>query len=151
VSDEKQGQEARVVNRRHFTVMEANQTLPRLGRLMHALQHKLQWMSSHQPTEGQAAAEHHIVNEGPVDPHYFRSLVTVRRIVKDVEAMGVQIKDARSGLVDFPSRLYGRDVLLCWRLGESKVRFWHDPDSGYSGRQPLPDTETRGPDSGEGN
>ena len=139
------------MTRKHFTVGEANQTLPRLVRLMHALQHKLQWMSAHQPTGGGPASEHNIVNEGPVDPAYFRTLVTVRRIVKEVEAMGVQIKDARNGLVDFPSRLYGRDVLLCWKLGESKVRFWHDPDSGYSGRQPLPDTETTEPDAGKGN
>jgi len=150
VSDGKGGQE-RAVSRKHFTVGEANQTLPRLVRLMHALQHKLQWMSSHQPNGGQAAVEHNIVNEGPVDPHYFRSLVTVRRIVKDVESMGVQIKDARNGLVDFPSRLYGRDILLCWKLGESKVRFWHDPDSGYSGRQPLPEPDSKGSGSDEGN
>jgi hypothetical protein len=150
VSGPREGREAGAVTRKHFTVVEANQTLPRLVRLMHALQHKLQWMSAHQPG-GRPMSEHNIVNEGPVEPNYFRSLVTVRSIVKDVESMGVQIKDARNGLVDFPSRLYGRDVLLCWKLGESKVRFWHDPDSGYAGRQPLPDIETKESDADEGN
>jgi len=147
----KQRDVSRDPSRRHFTVVEANQTLPRLVRLMHTLKHKLQWMSAHEPDGVRSGSEHNIVNEGPVDPDYFRSLVTVRHIVKDVESMGVQIKDAKHGLVDFPSRLYGRDVLLCWKLGESSVRFWHDCDSGYAGRQPLPETESKGSEPDEGN
>jgi len=39
--------------------------------------------------------------------------------------------------VDFPSDMNGRPILLCWRLGEPEVQFWHDPDAGYAGRQPL--------------
>ena len=41
------------------------------------------------------------------------------------------------GLVDFPSRLDGRTVFLCWRLGEPEVLHWHELDAGFAGRQPL--------------
>ena len=58
----------------------------------------------------------------------------------ELEALDIQLKDRRLGLVDFPTELDGRRVLLCWRLGEPSVQYWHDEDAGYSGRQPLSPT-----------
>jgi hypothetical protein len=58
----------------------------------------------------------------------------------ELEALDIQLKDRRIGLIDFPSELDGRRVLLCWRLGEPAVQFWHDEDAGYAGRQPLSPT-----------
>ena len=46
-------------------------------------------------------------------------------------------KDLGMGLVDFPYRLDNEEVNLCWRLGETKIRFWHGLDEGYAGRKPL--------------
>lgn len=56
---------------------------------------------------------------------------------RELEELGIQLKDKRLGLVDFPSEIGGRHVLLCWRLGEPEVQFWHEVDAGYAGRQPL--------------
>ncbi|HET7632882.1 MAG TPA: DUF2203 domain-containing protein [Gemmatimonadaceae bacterium] len=56
---------------------------------------------------------------------------------RELGALGIELKDPRLGLVDFPSEMTGRRVLLCWRLGESEVQYWHEPDAGYAGRQPL--------------
>ncbi len=56
---------------------------------------------------------------------------------RELEALGIQLKDRRLGLVDFPSEMNGRRVLLCWRLGEPEVQYWHEVDAGFSGRQPL--------------
>jgi hypothetical protein len=44
---------------------------------------------------------------------------------------------ADAGLVDFPGKIAGRRVFLCWRLGEQAVEYWHDVDAGFAGRQPL--------------
>lgn len=57
--------------------------------------------------------------------------------IREITRMGVVVKDLDHGLVDFPSRRDGRVVYLCWRLGEERVAFWHEIDSGYFGRQPL--------------
>jgi hypothetical protein len=57
--------------------------------------------------------------------------------VEDVHALGVLVKDLDAGLVDFPSEREGRDVLLCWRLGEDEIAFWHGLEDGFAGRQPL--------------
>ena len=47
------------------------------------------------------------------------------------------VRDIDSGLVDFPAVIDGREVYLCWRLGEESVDHWHDLDSGFGGRTPL--------------
>ncbi len=56
---------------------------------------------------------------------------------RELSELGIQLKDPRLGLVDFPSEVGGRQVLLCWRLGEPDVQFWHETDAGYAGRQRL--------------
>lgn len=50
---------------------------------------------------------------------------------------GAQIKSLEEGLLDFPSRRGGEEVLLCWKLGEDKIRYWHGADEGFAGRKPL--------------
>ena len=59
---------------------------------------------------------------------------------RELRALGIQLKDPRIGLIDFPSNLDGRRVLLCWHLGEPSVQFWHDEHTGFAGRQPLTPT-----------
>jgi hypothetical protein len=49
----------------------------------------------------------------------------------------IQIKDLDRGLIDFPAFIGGREVFLCWEKGEEDIEFWHDLDTGYSGRERL--------------
>jgi hypothetical protein len=67
-----------------------------------------------------------------------REATAVAEGVLALEELGVQVKDLDTGLVDFPARRGDEDVLLCWRLGEPEVAFWHGPDDGFAGRRPLP-------------
>jgi hypothetical protein len=59
--------------------------------------------------------------------------------VRELDEAGVQVKSVEEGLVDFPSERDGEDVLLCWRVGEERVAFWHGVDEGFAGRKPLDD------------
>ncbi|MCP5463436.1 MAG: DUF2203 domain-containing protein [Deltaproteobacteria bacterium] len=61
----------------------------------------------------------------------------INDILEDIQDKGILVKDLQMGLVDFFAKVDGRDVFLCWKLGESEVAFWHDIDSGYSGRKSL--------------
>jgi hypothetical protein len=61
----------------------------------------------------------------------------LQEYVEELRQLGVEPKGAVEGLVDFPCELDGRLVLLCWRLGEPEVVFYHDLDAGFAGRQPL--------------
>jgi hypothetical protein len=51
---------------------------------------------------------------------------------------GAQIKSLEEGLLDFPARRGDEDVLLCWKLGEDEIGYWHGLDEGFAGRKPLP-------------
>ena len=57
--------------------------------------------------------------------------------VHELRELGVEPKNGLEGLIDFPCLMDGREVYLCWRLGEAEVLFWHDLDSGFAGRQAL--------------
>ena len=55
----------------------------------------------------------------------------------EIEAIGVQVKDLEKGLLDFPCVVDGRTVLLCWKLGEKEIGYWHSIEDGFAGRKPL--------------
>ncbi|MDP2666800.1 MAG: DUF2203 domain-containing protein [Candidatus Diapherotrites archaeon] len=61
---------------------------------------------------------------------YFAELETLTR-------MGCYVKDVSQGLVDFYTKMGGKDLLLCWQYDESEVLYFHDEDSGFNGRQPI--------------
>jgi hypothetical protein len=55
--------------------------------------------------------------------------------VAEIDAIGVQVKDLDSGLLDFPCRIDGEVVLLCWRMGERAIEHWHTVEAGFQGRK----------------
>lgn len=56
--------------------------------------------------------------------------------IGELGKLGVELKGP-DGLCDFPSTRDGREIYLCWRLGEPEVAFWHERHTGFAGRQPL--------------
>jgi hypothetical protein len=54
-----------------------------------------------------------------------------------IDELGVTLRDIESGLIDFPALVTGRQVWLCWRLGEGDIAWWHELSTGFEGRQPL--------------
>lgn len=64
-------------------------------------------------------------------------LARASRLLQQVTGLGVQIKDIEVGLIDFPYLRGEEEVLLCYRLGEQEIAFWHDLEHGYAGRRPL--------------
>jgi hypothetical protein len=57
--------------------------------------------------------------------------------IEEIDAIGVQVKDLDTGLLDFPCMLEGETVLLCWKRGEERIEFWHRIEDGFAGRQPI--------------
>jgi len=64
-------------------------------------------------------------------------LKQVRESIAEIDAIGVQLKDLESGLLDFPCRVDDQVVLLCWRMGEPAIEHWHTVEAGFQGRQPV--------------
>lgn len=130
--------------KRLFTVDEANKTLPLVRKIVEDVvrQHRL-WRDKILELDlvassGRAGEPHERAEA------LEREAQTLAREIdgyqRELDELGIQLKDRRLGLVDFPSEISGRRVLLCWRLGEAEVQFWHDEDAGYAGRQPLQPT-----------
>jgi hypothetical protein len=61
----------------------------------------------------------------------------LERIGLELAAVGVEVKDPRIGLIDFPGEMEGRRVCLCWKKGEDRVAWWHELDAGFAGRRPI--------------
>jgi hypothetical protein len=70
---------------------------------------------------------------------YLTHLIAFSEAVQEIEYIGVQVKDLRTGLVDFPYDRDGRIVYLCWKPDEDEIGWWHEVDAGFAGRQPLTD------------
>ncbi len=127
--------------RRYFTVEEANALLPELYMLLVALRAgwrqlvedraELAGLGELPKLNGQTARASELAERIANEVH------TIREGLEELTALGVEVKDLDSGLVDFPHWREGRVVYLCWRLGERRIAFWHDVDAGFGGRQPL--------------
>ena len=61
----------------------------------------------------------------------------LEELVDELNDVGVELKDYQSGLVDFVARHDGRDVYLCWKLGEERITHWHELNAGFAGRKPV--------------
>jgi hypothetical protein len=63
----------------------------------------------------------------------------LREALEEIDSMGVQVKDLEIGLLDFPCRVDDGIILLCWKLGEPAIGFWHKVEDGFKGRRPIDD------------
>lgn len=129
---------------RLFTVDEANRTLPLVRRIVEDVvrQHRI-WREKILELDlvaSSSRAEEPRLRAEVLEKEAQELAREIDGYQKELEELGIQLKDRRLGLVDFPSDLAGKRVLLCWRLGETEVQFWHEEDAGYSGRQPLQPT-----------
>lgn len=125
------------MQKRFFTVKEANELIPFLTkRLEHIrstyVELKTTWAA-------RVPALQEVINCGgkPVDLAHFNLLYLLQKLSKEIGSTGCHVKDLEGGLIDFPTVWEGREVYLCWKLGESEVNFWHEVDAGFAGRQPL--------------
>ena len=66
-----------------------------------------------------------------------KALQEARDTLSEMDEIGVQVKDLEKGLLDFPCVMEGRTVLLCWKLGEKEIGYWHTAEDGFAGRKPL--------------
>ena len=117
-----------------YTAEEANKLLPELSASLRRIRSARQVVLSGGKRLKRGAA---LDGGGPLDKEYRQALSLLRREVQWMTDLGIVLRDPERGLVDFPSRLNGRDAFLCWKVGEERVGYWHGPDSGYAGRRPL--------------
>jgi hypothetical protein len=70
-------------------------------------------------------------------PEFAKLARELQDVVDELTSIGIQLKDADTGLLDFPAVREGEDVLLCWSVGEPAVEWWHGLEDGFAGRQRI--------------
>ena len=124
------------IHERHFSRSEANALLPQLKPLLQQLQAARDELTDEEAHE--ALSEAAPGNGGGEEGRQVGvAFLEVRRLLEALSESGIVLRDIDRGLVDFPAIVEGREVYLCWELGEDEVSFWHDISSGYRGREPL--------------
>jgi hypothetical protein len=129
---------------RHFTPEQANEALGEVRPIAEEMVRHNRALAAAQIRQAELIAR--IAGNGgdlaPADVREAAEAVTkaadaVADCVRRLDDAGVQVKDLAEGLLDFPAKRGGEDVLLCWKVGEPRVAFWHGLDEGFAGRRPL--------------
>ena len=127
----------------YFTRAEAEALLPRITPVLHEIQRLRQAQREHD--EALAADRAKVLGNGHLPPEQLRehqreSLAAERQVARLARALGelgVVVKDLDTGLVDFLALRDDRPIYLCWRLGEPRIAWWHEIETGFAGRMPL--------------
>jgi hypothetical protein len=133
------------VSQRYFTLDQAEALLPELERrIREAIRAKSELSASEEAfnqyrrrvafSGGMVVDRSRLLSmRGRCDALVMR----LRELLAEMEALGVQVKDLETGLLDFPTMYCGQEVLLCWKLGEDRIRFWHGLEEGFRGRKEI--------------
>ncbi|OLB29157.1 MAG: hypothetical protein AUF64_01430 [Chloroflexi bacterium 13_1_20CM_54_36] len=127
----------------YFTREEAEALLPQISVVLREIQVKyesvLQTQEELDALRMQAAGNGYHLQDRIVNlqRELSQQAQTLRKLLDELTGFGCVLKDPERGLIDFLSLRSGREIYLCWYLGEERINFWHDLEAGFAGRQPL--------------
>ena len=108
--------------RRVYTIAEAKRTLPLVQRIVADIVDAAREIDRQKDAEGDAAQV---------------LIARLRKYTQELEALGIELKDPLTGLIDYYWQRGDETVYLCWKHGESEIAHWHDLESGFAGRRRL--------------
>jgi hypothetical protein len=141
--------------RGHFTVGDVEALIPALERIfVHVLQIRagLRGIETQLERAGVRMSREEILESDDGSLEVRRAKAVFRGFyealsdeIERVRDLGGEVKDVETGLVDFPGLRRNEEILLCWRLGEKKIGFWHPVDGGFASRRPVDEDVERAP------
>jgi hypothetical protein len=133
--------------RRHFAVSEIEAMIPELETAFSRILQLRAGMRAFEQKLEAAGVDIDLDHDGEADGEnpevaelramfrgYYEAL---SESLEGIRSLGGDVKDLDLALVDFPARRGDQDVLLCWRLGEKRIQFWHTAEEGFAGRRPI--------------
>lgn len=122
----------------HFTLKDANQALPTvIKKFKHIVDMKNTVVKVQSEIETNPKYQSNF-KEYVIKKQELNSAITnFYKSIEDLENMGVVIKSIDQGLLDFPSLRFNEEIWLCWKEGETEIKFWHGKDEGFTGRKPV--------------
>jgi len=121
---------------RHYTREEARALLPSIRTWLSELNDIRAWLRTRDAELSNSLSQGKDLGGEKVNT-WVRKLCQLQTVGREFESREIQIKDIDRGLIDFPAIIAGREVFLCWEQDEDDIEFWHDLESGYSGRERL--------------
>ncbi len=119
--------------KRRFTLEQANKALPLVRRVVTDIVQTRQQASDLQTHLEAASGAQHKRIQADLDI----AIDKLHAYLDELTEIGCELKDFQMGLIDFTGRHQGRDVCLCWKLGEERVAYFHEINSGFAGRLPV--------------
>ena len=122
----------------YFTTNDANQVLPEvIKKFEMALAKKNEVVKLEQQLQMVMNTTNKFEDYVPLKQKLNSAITQFYEASENLEKTGVVIKSIEQGLLDFPSRRFDEDVWLCWKYGETEIKFWHDKEEGFMGRKPI--------------
>jgi len=122
----------------YFSVNDANKILPIvIKKFDYAKKAKAEVMKMEQQITSEITPTTSL-EEYTVNKRKLNSLITkFYQSIEDLENTGVSLKGLDEGLLDFPAKRFDEEIWLCWKEGETEIKFWHEKDTGFMGRKPI--------------
>ena len=122
----------------HFTIQDANKILPSVIKKFNdiaSLKNEVTRIQSELETNPRymSSFKDYMIKKQELNT----AITNFYKAVEDLESTGVMIKSVEEGLLDFPSLRFNEEIWLCWKEGETEIKFWHGRDEGFMGRKPL--------------
>jgi hypothetical protein len=121
---------------KHYTRDEARALLPQIREWLTELNARRKDLEKHEKRLVSIMAPG-VDAGGSLVNSWIRNLADMKGLLMAFYQREIQVKDLERGLIDFPSLIGDREVFLCWEQSEADIEFWHDLETGYSGREPL--------------
>jgi hypothetical protein len=123
--------------RKYFSIIEANRALTLVRRVVQDIVNDYRRLRELHESCRSLDARGRTADAERARQDYASMTDHLSELKEELEKIGCSLKDYHLGLVDFITLHEGREVCLCWKLGEEKVGYWHECDSGYAARQPI--------------
>lgn len=122
----------------YFTISSANSALPDIiKKFEYVLKCKDEVMKTEQQLQFVLSASNKFAEYIPLKQLLNNKVTKYYQAIESLEQTGVVIKSIDEGLLDFPAKRFDEEVWLCWKYGESEIKFWHEKDVGFMGRKPI--------------
>ncbi len=122
----------------YFTIAQANQVLPTIiKKFDDALDKKNVVAKIDQDLQSSLSTNNKLEDYITIKQKLNSAITKLYQALEDLESTGVVLKSLDEGLLDFPSKRFDKEIWLCWKYGETVIKFWHDQDSGFQGRKPI--------------
>jgi hypothetical protein len=122
----------------YFTVKSANEILPIIiKKYEQAKKQKDLIIKTEQELTQSMSTENSLIDYATLKQKLNSVVTKFYQSLEDLENTGVVVKQLDQGLLDFPAKRFEQEIWLCWKEGETEVKFWHEKDSGFMGRKPI--------------